>query len=56
MMMKAILIPMAEHTKQSIINISVIVLHILSDVSSDLATQLGSRKLVAKFILGGFIQ
>ena len=47
MMMKAISILMAEHTKQSITNISAIVLLILSDVSSDLATQLGSRKLVA---------
>ena len=34
----------------------VIVLQILSDESCDLATQLGSRKLVEKFISGDFIQ
>ena len=34
----------------------VIVSLILSDESCDVATQLGSRKLVEKFILGGFIQ
>ena len=33
----------------------VIVLLILSDESCDVATQLGSRKLIEKFILGGFI-
>ena len=59
MMMKAILIPMAEYTKQTsliYLQSEVIVLQILSDESCDLATQLGSRKLVEKFILGGFIQ
>ena len=34
----------------------VIVSLILIDESCDVATQLGSRKLVEKFILGGFIQ
>ena len=52
--MKAISIPMAERTKQTLQ--SYIVLQVLSDESCDFATQLGSRKLVEKFILGGFIQ
>ena len=60
MMMKAISIPaMAEHMKQTSLMYllsEVIVLQILSDESCDLATQPGSRKLVEKFILGGFIQ
>ena len=59
-MTKAISIPMMECMKQiSLIFLQskVIVMQILSDVSCDLATLLGSRKLVMKFILlGGFIQ
>ena len=55
-MMKAISIPMAECTKQKYLQSEVIVLQILSDESCDIVTQLGSRKLVEKFILGGFIQ
>ena len=59
MMMKAIPIPMAEHMKQTFLiylQSEVTVLQILSDESCDHATQLGSRKLVEKLILGGFIQ
>ena len=59
MMMKAISIPMAEHTKQTLLiylQSEVTVLQILSDDSCNLVTQLGSRKLVEKFILDGFIQ
>ena len=58
-MVKAISIPIAEHTKQTLLvflQSEVIASQILRNVSYDLATQLGSRKLVAKFILGGFIQ
>ena len=59
MMTKAISIPMAERTKQTsliFLQSKVIVLQILRDESCDLSTQLGSRKLVENFILGGFIQ
>ena len=59
MRMKAISIPMAECTKQTsliYLQSEVTMLQILSDVSCDLATQLGYRKLVEKSILGGFIQ
>ena len=59
MMTKAISIHMAERTKQiSLIYLQseVIVSLIQSDEGCDVATQLGSRKLVEKFILGGFIQ
>ena len=58
MMMKAISIPMVERTKQTwliFLQSEVIVLQILSKVSCDLATQLGSRNLVEKFILGCLI-
>ena len=56
MVTKAISIPMAEHMNQTSLYLQskVIVLQILSDESCNLATQLGSRKLVEKFILGGF--
>ena len=57
--MKAISISMAECTKQTsliYLQSEVTMLQILSDVSCDLATQLGCRKLVEKSILGGFIQ
>ena len=53
--MKAISIPMAERTKQTSQSY-IVLLQVLSDESCDFATQLGSRKLVEKFILGGFIQ
>ena len=59
MMMKAISTRMAERMKQTsliYLQSEVIVSLILSDESCDIATQLGSRKLVEKFILGGFIQ
>ena len=59
MMTKAILVAMAEcMDERNIANISAIwlVLQILSDVSCNLAMQHGSRILVVKFILGGFIQ
>ena len=50
---------MTERTKQTLLiylQSEVIVSLILSNESCDVATQLGSRKLVEKFILGGFIQ
>ena len=54
MMMKGIFVAMAECMKQ--LNVAnIIVLLSLSDVSCNLTTQLGSRKLVAKFILSGLI-
>ena len=59
MMTKAISKAIAKHTKQTsliFLQSQVIVLQNLSNVSCDLPTQLGSSKLVAKFILGGFIQ
>ena len=60
-MTKAISIATYGRTYEiNIANISiqseVIVSLILSDESCDVATQLGSTKLVEKFILGGFIQ
>ena len=57
MMTKAISIPTAERTKQILLiylQSEVIVLQVVSDDNFYLATQLGSRKLVEKFILGGF--
>ena len=59
MMMKAISIRMAERMKQTsliYLQFEVIVSLILSDESCDVAAQLGSRKLLEKFILGGFMQ
>ena len=60
MMTKAISIPMAEYMKEMSLIFSAIqsysVLQTLCNESCGFATQLGSRKLIAKFILGDFIQ